>query len=170
MNPDDLSDLRAEFDTFVREKCVGNEEESHEHRANPDMGDAVDNEPVPAFVDAIAQILLAPSQCGVYISRFDIKRVAEAIDESLPIKERAKMLKALFRHTTKRSFLEAAFSEFNRHINGRILIYQELSEAFVSSQHIFEGHIDKAVKTQKIFKQIIDDFDEIEPTFDPMLV
>jgi hypothetical protein len=167
MNPHDLNDLRAEFDKFVQEKCDVSEDGSC---SSADMGDAVDNEPVPAFVEQIAENILAPSRCGVYISRFDIKRIAEAIDESLPIKERSKMLKSLFRHTTKRQYLKDAFAEFNRHINGRILIYQELAEAFPSSQNIFNANIAKAKKTQKIFEQIVEDYEEIEPTFDPMFV
>ncbi len=169
MNSNDVSDLRAEFEQFVHRKGVCNEEGSCE-ALNPDSGDAVDDEPVPAFVEQIAQNILAPARCGVYISRLDIKRIAEAVDESLPIKERGKMLKALFRHTTTRQYLEAVFAEFNRHINGRILIYQELVEAFPSSQKIFAAHMAKAKKTQQIFEQIIADFEEIEPTFDPMLV
>ncbi len=170
MNPNDLDDLRAEFDTFVRNKCNGNEEGNCANGANPDGGDAVDDEPVPSFVEQVSQHLLAPAQCGVYMSRMDIKRVAEAIGESLPIKERAKMLKALFRHTTTRAYLEDVFAEFNRHINGRLLIYEELATAFPSSQYIFDAYRAKAQKTQKIFEQIIADFEEIEPTFDPMLV
>ncbi|RUM67217.1 MAG: hypothetical protein DSZ03_00020 [Sulfurimonas sp.] len=168
MNPNDLNDLRAEFDAFVQDQCSVND--NKDCSANPDMGDAIDNEPVPGFVAQISQNLLAPARCGVYISRMDIKRVAEGVDESLPIKERDKMLKALFRHTTKRQYLDDVFAEFNRHINGRILIYQELSSAFPASKYIFDANIAKAEKTQKIFKQIVDDFEEIEPTFDPMLL
>jgi len=66
--------------------------------------------------------LLAPAVSGVYLSRLDIKRIAEAIDESIPIKERMKMVKALFRHTVKRQYLVDAFTEVDKHINGRILI------------------------------------------------
>jgi hypothetical protein len=169
MNPNDLSDLRAEFDKFVQDKCATNEDGSCE-TTDPDVGDAVDNEPVPAFVDQVAENVLAPAKCGVYLSRLDIKRIAEAVDESLPIKERKKMLKALFRHTIKKQFLVDTFAEFNRHMNGRVLIYEELSEAFPSSKYIFDANIAKIKKTQKIFDQVIDDYEEIEPTFDPMLV
>jgi hypothetical protein len=168
MNKHDLNDLKAEFDKFVREKCTLNPEETQNQ--NPDQGDEEDNEPVPAFVDELADKLLAPSLSGVYLSRLDIKRVAEAIDESLPIKERKKMIKALFRHTTTRDYLRTAFDEFNRHINGRVLIYQELAEAFPASADIFDAHIAKIKKTQKMFDQIVEDFEEIDPTSEPMLV
>jgi hypothetical protein len=168
MNHEDLSDLRAEFDKFVKEKCSLEPDDANQQ--NPDAGDKVDDEPVPQFVDALTAKLLAPAVSGVYLSRLDIKRVAEAIDESIPIKERVKMVKALFRHTTKREYLEDAFSEIDKHINGRILIYTELSEAFPSSKPIFDEHIQKAKKTMQMFQTIINDFEEIEPTDDPMFV
>ena len=169
MNEHDLSDLRAEFDKFVQDKCAINPDDMNQ-KMDPDSGDKEDEEPVPQFVDALTSKLLAPSISGVYLSRLDIKRIAEAIDESIPIKERTKMVKALFRHTTKKKYLEDAFAEVDRHINGRILIYQELSEAFISSKPIFDEYIVKAKKTMKMFEQIINDYEEIEATDDPLFV
>jgi len=90
MSKDDFSDLRVEFDKFVREKCSLEPQEGASQ--NPDAGDKVDEEPVPQFVDALTAKLLAPAHSGIYLSRLDIKRIAEAIDESLPIKERLKMV------------------------------------------------------------------------------
>ena len=169
MNANDFSDLRAEFDKFVSDKC-SLDPEAGANEQNPDAGDKEDEAPVPQFVDALTSKLLAPAHSGVYLSRLDIKRVAEAIDESIPIKERLKMVRALFRHTTKKAYLESAFNEIDKHINGRILIYNELSESFPASKEIFDGHIKKAEKTKKMFKTIIKDFEEIEPTDDPLLV
>jgi len=168
MEQHDLSDLRAEFDKFVNDKCSLDPENAQAQ--NRDAGDKEDEEPVPQFVDALTAKLLAPAVSGVYLSRLDIKRIAEAIDESIPIKERTKMVRSLFRHTTKKEYLKDAFKEIDRHINGRILIYQELSEAFPSSKTIFDEHIRKAEKTKKMFSTIIEDFEEIEPTSDPLLV
>ncbi|QFR49106.1 hypothetical protein FJR48_04950 [Sulfurimonas lithotrophica] len=170
MNHHDIDDLKAEFDKFVKDKCSLNSEENIYENQNPDAGDKEDEEPVPQFVDALTSKLLAPAISGVYLSRLDIKRIAEAIDESIPIKERTKMVKALFRHTTKRKYLEDAFTEVNKHINGRILMYKELSESFPASKEIFDDYIQKANKTMKMFEQIINDYEEIEPTDDPMFV
>ncbi|WP_372998707.1 hypothetical protein [Sulfurimonas sp.] len=168
MNEHDLSDLRAEFDKFVSDKCSLNPEEGMQQ--DRDVGDKEDEEPVPQFVDALTSRLLAPAHSGVYLSRLDIKRIAEAIDESIPIKERVKMVKSLFRHTTKKDYLRDAFAEIDKHIHGRILIYKELSEAFPASKSVFDGHIAKAEKTMRMFSTIIEDFEEIEPTSDPMFV
>lgn len=164
-NKHDINELKAEFDKFVREQCTLDPENQQQ---NPDQGDAIDEEPVPSFVDELTDKLLAPAQCGAYISRLDIKRIAEAVDESLPIKERKKMIKALFRHTTTRQYLRDTFDEFNRHLNGRILIYKELSEAFPASKPIFDEFSAKIKKTQKSFDQIVEDFEEIDPTAEPM--
>ena len=169
MNHEDLKDLRAEFDKFVTEKCSLSPDDAMQN-SNPDAGDAVDEEPVPQFVDALTAKLLAPAISGVYLSRIDIKRVAEKIDESIPIKERIKMVRALFRHTTKKEYLERAFNEIDRHINGRILIYTELAEAFPASKYVFDEHIEKAKKTMKMFDTIIADFEEIEPSSDPLVI
>jgi len=164
MKANDFSDLKAEFDEFVRGKCDTGSCETEGNENDPD------NEPVPSFVDELSDKLLAPYHSGVYFSRLDIKRVAEAIDESIPIKERKKMIKALFRHTTAKGYLRSAFDEFNRHFGGRILIYQELSNAFPASKAIFDENIAKIKKTQKMLDQIVEDFEEIEPTDEPMMI
>ena len=169
MNQHDLSDLRAEFDRFVKDKC-SLEPGMEEIKQDPDAGDKEDEAPVPQFVDALTSKLLSPQQSGVYLSRLDIKRIAEAIDESIPIKERVKMVRALFRHTTKREYLVDAFREVDKHINGRILIYTELAEAFPASKEIFNSYISKAKKTMKMFQTIIEDFEEIQPTDNPLFV
>jgi hypothetical protein len=166
MNREDIGDLRLEFDKFVRDKCSLDPESSVS--ANPENEE--EEEAAPQFVDALTTKLLAPAHSGVYLSRLDIKRIAEAIDESLPIKERIKMVRSLFRHTTKKEYLAKAFGEIDKHINGRILIYTELSEAFPSSKTIFDEHTVKAKKTMKMFQTIIEDFEEIEPTSDPLMI
>jgi len=164
-----MDELKLEFDKFVKDRCA-TDEEGNPLQGDADSGDAEDNEPAPAFVQELEDALLAPAKCGFYLTRLDIKRAAERIDESLPIKERKKMVKALFRHTTDQQFLIDAFDEFNKHINGRILIYQDLANQFPASKPIFDDNIAKAKKVSVIFDQIVKDFEGFEPTFDPMMV
>lgn len=168
MNKADFSDLRAEFDQFVRGKCETESCESNE--PNDTNENDPDNLPVPGFVDDLTDKLLSPYHSGLYLSRLDIKRVAEAIDESIPIKERKKMVRALFRHTTKQEYLRNAFAEFGRHFGGRILIYTELSEAFPASKPIFDENISKIKRMQTMLNQMVEDFEEIEPTDEPMMI
>lgn len=158
-----IDDLKAEFDKFVTDRCVNEEQK----QIDAEEGD----EEAPAFVDELSDKLLGPAHSGVYLSRLDIKRVAEAIDESLPIKERKRMIKALMRHTTTKEFLSDAFAEFSKHINGRLAIYQELGDAFPSSKYIFDDFTSKAEKTKKMFDRIVEDFEEFNPAedLDPVL-
>ena len=156
----DMGDLKLEFDKFVQERCVTAEKEKEEE----------EEAEVPGFVNQLTEKLLSPYHSGVFLSRLDIKRVAEAIDESLPIKERKKMLEALMRHTVKKDYLRLVFDEFSKHINGRILIYQELADTFPASKYIFDADVIKAEKTQLMFERIIADFEEIEPTDDPLII
>lgn len=169
MNRYELNDLKSEFDKFVREKCSV-DENGNPVEENPDIGDAVDEEPVPAFVEELESKLLAPVLSGVYLSRIDIKRIAQTLDESLPIKERKKMIKALFRHTNSKAWLRGAFDEINNHIDGRIELYRDLTETFPATAVIFETYIANAEKTKRMFDQIVEDFEEIEPTDEPMPV
>jgi len=154
-----LDDLKAEFDKFVHESCIGEEQRQKEEEEG-------ELEEAPAFVDELSEKLLGPAFSGVYLSRLDIKRVAEAIEESLPIKERKRMIKSLMRHTTTKEFLRNAFGEFSKHINGRLAIYEELGEAFPSSKYIFDDYKVRAEKTKKMFDRIIDDFEEFNPNED----
>lgn len=154
-----IEDLKAEFEKFATERCVG--EEQKQQAAEED-----EHEETPAFVDELSDKLLGPAHAGVYLSRLDIKRVAEAIDESLPIKERKRMIKSLMRHTTTKEYLRSAFGEFSKHINGRLAIYQELGDAFPSSKYIFEDYALRAEKTKKMFDRIIEDFEEFNPAED----
>jgi len=39
---------------------------------------------------------------------------------------------------------------------------------FPSSKPVFDGYIGKIEKTKKMFDQIVDDFEEIDPTAEPM--
>lgn len=154
-----LADLKAEFDKFVTDRCINEEQKQIDEEENGE-------EEAPAFVDELADKLLGPAHSGVYLSRLDIKRVAEAIDESLPIKERKRMIKSLMRHTTTREFLRNAFGEFSKHINGRLAIYQELGAEFPASKYVFDEFTAKAEKTKKMFDRIIEDFEEFNPAED----
>lgn len=159
MMNNNLDDLKAEFDQFVQERCITEEDKHIKEEEQED-------EETPAFVDELAEKLLGPAYSGVYLSRLDIKRVAEGIDESLPVKERKRMIKALMRHTTTKDYLRKAFAEFNKHINGRLAIYAELGENFPSSKYIFDEYTQKAEKTKRMFERIIEDFEEFDPKED----
>lgn len=163
-----LNDLRKEFDQFAAEQCSLDPEQIRQG-VNPNEEEE-DNEEVPHYIEDLQTKLLAPSICGVYLTRIDLKRIGDDLDESLPIKERKHMLRAMMRHTKDKETLGEIFEVAKRYINGRVLIYQELSESFPASKTIFDGHIEKAEKMMRGFDTMVEDFEEIELTSEAMAI
>ncbi|KIM11548.1 MAG: hypothetical protein KU37_04915 [Sulfuricurvum sp. PC08-66] len=160
---DNYKDLRQEFDKLIAESCINPE-------ANADAQSTEDETQIPHYIQELQKRLLAPSISGVYLTRIDLKRIADELDYSLPIKERKNMLRNLMRHTTTRATLQEIFDVTSRHINGRILMFEEMGQAFPASKPILDGFIAKAQATQRMFGRIVEDFEEIEPTDDPMAI
>lgn len=164
MDLGNLDDLRKEFEQMAGTCTLNPEGGAHNEHEDSE------NEDIPHYVEELLKKLLAPSIAGVYLTRIDLKRIADDLDASLPIKERKKMLRALMRHITTKASLREIFEVMNRYIDGRILIYQELAEDFPASKVIFEGFIQKATKTKNMFDRIVDDFEEFEVTDEPLMI
>ena len=163
MNIDDINDLKKEFEAMAGPCTLTPEQD----RQNQEEEDAED---IPYYVEELQKKLLAPILSGVYLTRIDLKRIADDLDESLPIKERKPMLRALMRHTTSKVTLQEIFDVINRYIDGRALIYEELIENFPASAGFFKANLEKIDKTKKMFERIVEDFEDIELTDEPMII
>lgn len=163
MDLNNLDDLRKEFEQMAG-SCTLNPEQEQQRRDEEDE----ENEDIPNYIEELQKKLLAPSIAGVYLTRIDLKRIADDLDESLPIKDRKKMLRALMRHTTTGETLQEIFDVTNRYIDGRALIYEELAQSFPASASIFEGYIAKSNKTKKMFERIVEDFEDMDITDEAM--
>ena len=167
MQDNNLSDLRQEFEQMAEDCCSLNPEDMKRQASSEDEED---DEEIPHYIEDLQEKLLAPSIAGIYLTRIDLKRIADDLDESLPIKERKRMLRALMRHTKDKATLGEIFEVTNRYINGRVLIYEDLATAFPASKAIFEGYISKAKKMMRSFDTMVEDFEEIEVTEDAMSI
>jgi len=163
MNIDDINDLKKEFEAMTG-SCTLTPEQGRQEQ------DEEDAEDIPYYVEELQKKLLAPSIAGVYLTRIDLKRIADDLEESLPIKERKPMLRALMRHTTSKATLQEIFDVMNRYIDGRALIYQELIESFPASAGFFKDNLQKIEKTKQMFVRIVEDFEELEITDEPMII
>lgn len=157
-----LDSLRNEFEQFVVEKC------STEEGCSTEGEEEIPEEELPYFTEELSKKLLAPEVSGVNLSRIDLKRVSDTLGDSIAIQDRKRMLKALLRHKQTKDELEKLFSNIELHLNGRILIYEEIAEAYPSSADIFKGYIEKVEKMKLTFKRVVDDFEEINPEADPI--
>lgn len=164
MNINDLEDLKKEFEAMAGGCTLSPDQE------NKQNNEEEDDEDIPHYVEELQKKLLAPSISGVYLTRIDLKRIADDLEESLPIKERKPMLRALMRHTTSKTTLTEIFTVINRYIDGRLLIYRELSESFPASSGFFNEQEVKIAKTKKMFLRIVEDFEEIELTDESLML
>ncbi len=165
MNMSDIEDLKREFDQLAGSCTLTPEQEQNAK----DQAEE-DDEEIPYYVEELHKKLLAPSISGVYLTRIDLKRISDDLDESLPIKERKPMLKALMRHTTSKETLEEIFDVMTRYIDGRTVIYQELLDTFPASAGFFQDNLDKIEKSKRMFTRIVEDFEEMDLTDEPMSI
>jgi hypothetical protein len=156
-----IADLKNEFEQFVVEKC------STDESCDTQDGD-IPEEELPYFTEELAKKLLSPEISGVNLSRIDLKRVSDDLEDSIAIQARKRMLKAILRHKQTKEELGAVFNTIELHLNGRILIYREIGESYPASNYVFENYISKIEKMKRTFKRILDDFEDISPNSQPI--
>jgi len=156
----DINSLRNEFENFVAEKCSTED-------CSVD-GEEIPSDELPYFTDELSQKLLAPAISGVNLSKIDLKRISDILEDSIAIQERKRMLKALLRHKQRKSELKLLFDNMVPHLNGRILIYREIAKSYPSSASIFNGYILKAENMKRTFIRIVEDFEDMNPEADPI--
>lgn len=112
----------------------------------------------PTYTDALYALLIAPVASGVYISRIDIKDIALEAGESMSIHPRKRMFEMLMKYATTKETMQLTLDAIEAHMDRKIAIYEELSEAFPASKNIFDGYISKANKTIANFPNIIKEY------------
>ena len=139
-----MEDLRKEFENYLDERCVTsecqNDEESYEY---------------PDYVEAINAELMPPNKSGVYISRWDLKMVGDAIDASIAMDARSRMFKMLMRSVHDRETMGMLLGAFTSLIDAKIEPYREMAENYPASREIFEEKIAKAERVKGYFDEIM---------------
>ncbi len=158
-----LDSLRNEFEQFVAEKCSTSEDGSCETGE-----EEIPEEELPYFTEELSKKLLAPEYSGVNLSRIDLKRISDELDDSVAIQDRKRMLKAILRHKQTKEELKSIFDMVELHMNGRVLIYREIAEAYPSSADVMNSYIEKVDRMRRTFKRIIDDFEDMNPEAEPI--
>ncbi|WP_457636098.1 hypothetical protein [Persephonella sp.] len=92
----------------------------------------------------ILKILTVPSKSGIYISRYDLKKMGSLLGIDIPIKERKEMLKDLFIYAKQMNQLKQFLDIIIDFINYRISQYQEITENFPKSEKMTSNWIKKA--------------------------
>jgi len=151
MNPNDIADLRKEFENFTPDECLDGSCESEE---------GVDLKDYPSYTEVLYAKLIAPYESGIYISRWDIKDIAREAGDDMAIHPRKRMFELLMKYATSKENMQAVLDELQKHMEYKIDIYNEFITNYPSSEEIFQSKIDKARKTMKLFPQIIKEYFE----------
>jgi len=146
-----IEDLKKEFENFniddncVDGSCASNDEEQ-------DLKD------YPDYTQALYAKLMPATQCGVYISRWDIKDIASEAGESMAIHPRKRMFELLMKYAVTKENMSQVLDAMEKHIDEKVAIYEELMENFPASKEIFEPKITQAKKTTALFPTIIEEY------------
>jgi len=92
----------------------------------------------------ILKILTVPAKSGIYISRYDLKKMGELLGIDIPIKERKEMLKDLFIYAKQMDQMKQFLDIIIDFVNYRVSQYQEIIENFPKSEKITSNWIKKA--------------------------
>ena len=141
-----MNDLRKEFENYMQDRCVTGcetEEDSYEY---------------PDYVEAINAELMPPVKSGIYISRWDLKMVGDAIDASIAMDTRARMYKMLMRSVHNKETMEKLLGAFSSLIDAKTEAYREMMQNYPSSAPIFEDKIQKAECVKAYFDEVLNTY------------
>jgi len=147
----DLKELRAEFEAL---------KESEEFCVDGSCGsdEEVDLKDYPSYTEALYSQIIAPSVSGIYLSRWDIKEIAEVAGDSMAIHPRKRMFELLMKFAVSQERMQLVLDAMEENIQSKIDIYEELKETFPHSRNIFDKKIAKAEKTIRMFPHIMDEY------------
>ncbi|WP_456381927.1 hypothetical protein [Hydrogenimonas sp.] len=141
-----MESLRKEFENYMADRCVTSCESEEDTYDYPDYVEAIDAE------------LMPPSKSGVYISRWDLKMVGDAIEASIAMDTRARMYKMLMRSVHDKETMGLLLGAFTSLIDAKTEPYREMMEAYPSSAEIFRDKIEKAEKTKAFLETVIESY------------
>lgn len=112
----------------------------------------------PSYTDALYAMMMAPNSSGVYISRWDLKEIAQSAGESMAIHPRKRMFELLMKYASDKETMQLVLDAFKAHIEEKIAIYEELADQFPASKEIFESYTSKANKIIGKFPSILKEY------------
>jgi ribosomal protein L5 len=104
--------------------------------------------------DRILKVLTVPAKSGIYLSRFDIRKIGLSLGVDITVRERKEMLKDLFYYSKQLNKMKEFLDLLIQYVNSKIEEYRELQEAFPKTRDIIQTWIDKAEKLNKFIENL----------------
>jgi hypothetical protein len=150
MNMSDIEELKAEFEAmqdgeFCADGSCASDEEA-------DLRD------YPSYTEALYAKLVAPHVSGIYLSRWDIKEIADLAGDSMSIHPRKRMFELLMKFAVSQERMQLVLDALENHMLEKMAIYEEMAETFPHSADIFNEKIAKGEQTIKLFPQIMKEY------------
>ena len=146
----DLNELRSEFEQMQQRAMADACEDGSCEMDTP--------EDYPDYLKAIYAEIMPPVKSGVYFSRWDLKRMAEQLDESFAIDVRERMFQKFMQWVATPEDFRAVIEQFSKNMDMKCEIYKEYSERYPSTKEIFDPKIQKVEKAKKYFEKVYTEF------------
>ncbi|WP_297484499.1 hypothetical protein [Sulfurimonas sp.] len=150
MDMKDLNELRGEFEQMQRQAM--------NQSCEDDSCDMDTPEDYPDYLRAIYAEIMPPAKSGIYFSRWDLKRMAQGLDESFAIDVRERMFKNFMQWVATPDDFRAVIEQFSMNMDMKCDIYKEYSEKYPASKEIFDVKIEKAEKSKRYFEKVYKEF------------
>lgn len=150
MDMKDLNELRGEFEQMQRQAM--------NQSCEDDSCDMDTPEDYPDYLKAIYAEIMPPAKSGIYFSRWDLKRMAEGLDESFAIDVRERMFKNFMQWVATPDDFRAVIEQFYMNMDMKCDMYKEYSEKYPASKEIFDVKIEKAEKSKRYFEKVYKEF------------
>ncbi len=149
MNPNDLNEFKNEFEAMKQQL---------ELDACSDGSCVEDQEDYPDYLRAIYAEIMPPAKSGVYFSRWDLKRMAEELDESFAIDVRERMFQKFMQWIATPEDMKSVIGRFSDLMDMKCDAYRNYSELYPSTKPIFDKKIAKSEKAKQYFETVYVEF------------
>jgi len=150
MDMKNLNELRGEFEEMQKramdQACVD---------GSCDM-DAPED--YPDYLKAIYAEIMPPEKSGVYFSRWDLKRMAQELDESFAIDVRERMFQKFMQWVATPEDFRSVIERFSNNMDMKCEIYKEYSVKYPATKEIFDAKIAKVEKSKRYFEKVYNEF------------
>jgi len=151
LEDNNLASIKAQFEAMKNSEQLCND-------GSCNSEEEVDLKDYPSYTDALYAKILAPSVSGIYLSRWDLKEIAQTAGDSMSIHPRKRMFELLMKYAVSQEKMQMVLDAIEEHMEKKIEIYEELQETFPHSKIVFQDKIEKAKRTINTFPYIIKEY------------
>lgn len=152
MDIKDLNDLRNEFENLQKNEML------NDCADGSCITDEPSREDYPDYLAAIFTEVMPPVKSGIYISRWDLKKMAAELDESFALDVRERMFQKFMQWVGEPGDMQKVIEQFRNNMDAKCDKYREYSEKYPSTKEIFDKKIAKAEASKKYLDKVYTEF------------